>query len=160
MFSYVPRIDRATPREFCKGGVKPGSQYVAQQCGSARCGLTQAPRRAFNCASVFTILIKSAQPHPLYPRVRIDFIGLAASAASRRAVRIELGSILAARRDSWALECSKIVTSDAPCRATSRRVAVRRILNQPKLRWGRGRPCACSLRSFNSHNFFLCGDHA
>ena len=22
---YVPRIDRATPRDFCKGGVKPGS---------------------------------------------------------------------------------------------------------------------------------------
>ena len=106
---YVPHIDRATPRKFCKGGVKPGSQYVAQQCGAARCGVTQAPCRAFNCTSVFTILIKSARPHPLYPRVRIDFIGLAASAA-----RIELGSILAARRDSWALECSKIVASDTP----------------------------------------------
>ena len=64
---YVPRIDRATPCEFYKGGVKPGSQYVAQQCGAARCGVTQAPRRAFNCASVFTILIKSARPHPLHP---------------------------------------------------------------------------------------------
>ena len=52
--------------------------------------MTLAPCRA----SGFTILIKSARPHPLYPRVRIDFIGLAASAA--------------ARRDSWALECSTI----------------------------------------------------
>ena len=121
--------------------------HNTSHCNAARRGVTQAPRRAFNCVSVFTILIKSARPYPLYPRVRIDFIGLAASAESRRAARIELGSILAARRDSWALECSKIVASDAPCRAASRRIAVRRIANQPKMRWRRGRPCACSLRS-------------
>ena len=36
---------------------------------AARCGVRQAPRRAFNYASVFTILIKSARPHPLYPCV-------------------------------------------------------------------------------------------
>ena len=63
---YVPRIDRATPREFCKGGVKPGSQYVAQQCGVARCGVTQAPRRAFNCASVFTTSLISTCSNRLY----------------------------------------------------------------------------------------------
>ena len=48
------------------------------------CGVTQAPRRVFNCASVFAILIKSARPHPLYLSGRIDFIGLAASGAPHR----------------------------------------------------------------------------
>ena len=52
-------------------------------------------------------------------------IGLAASAAPHRAASLELGSILAARRDSCAVECSQIVASTAP-----RRVAVRRIVNQ------------------------------
>ena len=52
-------------------------------------------------------------------------IGLAASTAPHRAASLELGSILAARRDSCAVECSQIVASTAP-----RRVAVRRIVNQ------------------------------
>ena len=37
--------------------------------------------------------------------------GLAASAAPRRAASLELGSILAARRDSCAVECLQIVAS-------------------------------------------------
>ena len=72
---------------------------------------------------------KQTRPSPVLERVWLHettyIHGLAASAAPRRAASLELGSILAARRVSCAVECSQIVTSAAP-----RRVAVRRIVNR------------------------------
>ena len=41
--------------------------------------------------------------------------GLAASATPQHAVGLELGSILAARRDLCAVECSQIVAGTVPC---------------------------------------------
>ena len=74
--------------------------------------------------------------------------GLAASAAPRRAASLELRSILAARRDSCAVQCSQIVASAAMRRATPRRVAVRRIVNQA-LRATRKRQ---TWKFFGEHN--------